>query len=163
MSCKNTEEKMTKMTDEYARAKNSVLRLLKIRQRSEQELRTKLKLQKISEAVIDQVIQYFKKLRFIDDRQFARSWIRGRLTRPFGLDRIRFELKTKGIANDIIKEQITSAKENYNEYETVMELARRRFSRYKGIEPLKAKQRTFGYLSRRGFSIEAIQSAIRKL
>ena len=154
---------MTNITDEHARAKNTVFRLLKIRQRSEQELRNKLKLKKISATVIDQTIEYFKKLRFIDDKQFAQSWIRGRLMRPYGFDRIRFELKTKGIAADIIKEQLNSAKENYNEYETVLELARWRFSRYKGIEPLKAKQRTFGYLSRRGFSIEAIQSAIKKL
>ncbi|OGX25649.1 MAG: hypothetical protein A2787_05905 [Omnitrophica WOR_2 bacterium RIFCSPHIGHO2_01_FULL_48_9] len=149
--------------DEKIKARDTIFRLLKFRLRSEQEIRTKLKTKKFSDETVNSTVQYFKQLQLIDDRQFAKSWIAARLARPLGINRIRFELKTKGIAEDLIKEQLNAIDDTYSELETVLELGKRRFAKYKNIEPMKAKRRTFEYLSRRGFKTETISKAIRQL
>lgn len=146
-----------------AKARNSAFRLLKLRPRSEYELRQKLKRKQYSDGIIDETIQYLKQLQLIDDRRFTKAWINSRLARPFGLNRIRQELKLKGIEDQIIKEELSTAKETFTEDEAVLNLAQRRFKRYKNIERIKAKRRTYEYLVRRGFSSAAITKAVRHL
>ena len=75
--------------------------------------------------------------------------------------RITIELKQKGVGTDIIKEELEAAKANFDETNTISELAKRRALKYKNIEPMKVKQRLFGYLQRRGFSNAAILKALK--
>lgn len=146
-----------------SKARESVYRLLKYRPRSEKEIADKLKIQGFDEATIDETIRYFKSLKVIDDRQFARGWISSRLNKPFGSKRIHYELSQKGISLPIIKEELSKAFDAYSEADAVLNLARKRAQKYKNIEPAKAKQRLFGYLSRRGFCAETIYKAIDQL
>jgi len=44
-----------------------------------------------------------------------------------------------------------------------LELARRRAGRYQGVEPNKVKKRVFDFLARRGFSLDVITKAIKKI
>jgi regulatory protein len=148
---------------EISKARETVFRMLRMRPRSEKELRDKLKLKEFSDDTIDATIEYLKKIRLIDDQQFARAWINSRLSRPFGLKRIQFELQNKGVSKNIIQQQFDTVKETYEEKEVVVELAKRRYARYKNIDTTKAKRRVFDYLARRGFSAEAINTAMREL
>lgn len=144
------------------KARDSVLRLFRYRPRSEKEIIEKLEKKAFSKAVIQETVEYFKKLEMIDDRLFARGWIRGRLNKPLGMRRIEQELKEKGIEKEII-EQERQGVSDYDEIETVRSLARRRMARYKNIDQIKARQRLYGYLARRGFSSAAIAKALREL
>jgi len=72
------------MADDHAqvelkKAKSSVYRLLKIRLRSEKELRDKLNEKKIRQTVIDSVIKHLREINYIDDRIFAKAWNRIKL------------------------------------------------------------------------------------
>mgnify|MGYP001566612742 CR=1 FL=1 len=149
--------------DEKAKARDTVLRLLKFRPRSEQEVQAKLKAKKISDETITQTIQYFKQLQLIDDHQFAKSWITARLARPFGINRIRFELKIKGVNDEIIKELLNEINDPDAQWKAVLTLAEKRSVKYKNLEPRKAKRRIFEYLSRRGFSPDTILKVMREL
>ena len=146
-----------------ASARNAAFRLLKLRPRSEHEIRQKLKQKNFTDDIIEHTIQYLTKIQLLDDRRFTKAWVNSRLARPFGLNRIRQELKIKGRDNTIIQEELSTAKETFTEDETVLELAQRRFKRYRNIERIKAKRRTFEYLVRRGFSGAAISKAVRQL
>lgn len=154
---------MNSSGSEKVKARESAFRLLKLRPRSEYELRQKLERKQYSDETIDETIQYLKQLQLIDDRRFTKAWINSRLARPFGLNRIRQELKLKGIEEQIIKEELSTAKETFTEDEAVSNLAQRRFAKYKNIERIKAKRRTYEYLARRGFSGGAITKALRQL
>jgi len=143
-------------------AETAVWRLLKIRGRSEQEIRDRLKRKNFSESVIQQTLRYFREAGFLDDRRFARDWTQARLNRPFGLNRIRMELVKKGIASDLVRETLDQAKEEQDELAVVCKLIERRKAHYEGLEPLKAKQRLFGFLSRKGFSTGTIIKAIKE-
>lgn len=145
------------------KARSRVFRMLKLRLHSEHEIVSKLEKNHFSQEIINQTVGYFKDLQFIDDRLFAQKWIESRLLKPFGFIRIAFELKNKGIHQDIIDEEITKYKDEYPETEAVCDLAKKRAHKYRNLEPEKIKQRVYGYLSRRGFSPNTIYKAIQDL
>lgn len=145
------------------KAKIIGLRLLKFRLQSEQELHDKLKAKNLPIPVIEQTIQHFNDLGFVNDQQFARQWTSSRLKRPFGLNRIRMELKKKGINAAIIQETLDEAAQNYEELAVVTALIQHRASKYQDIAPDKIKQRLYGYLQRRGFNTNIIIKAINIL
>jgi regulatory protein len=150
-------------SDELLKAKRVVLHLLKYRARSRKEIIDRLKRKKFSEIAIDQVLDYCNKLDLIDDEAFAFSWMNSRLRKPLGLRRISFELKSKGISDEIIQQSKDKIKENYNEYEVVADLAKDKFNKLKNLEPNKAKSRVYGFLLRRGFALDIVNEVISQL
>lgn len=142
------------------KAREYAFLLLKFRLRSEKELLQRLKQKGFPEALCRDTVIFLKDKEFIDDRVFARGWVSSRLKRPFGLRRIKQELVQKGLDKEIIEETFIRAKEDYDEAGIVGQLAERRFSKLRGIGPLKAKQRVYAYLMRRGFSPDLIKEAI---
>jgi regulatory protein len=144
-------------------AKDTVFRLLNLRARSEWEIRDNLTRKGFSKPVIDMAVRYFYDIRLINDREFAQKWISARLTRPFGVNRIRFELKEKGVDIAVIEEEIQKATEDYSEAEAAARLAQRQALKYKDLGQEKRKQRVYGYLMRRGFSLQAIMQAIKNI
>jgi len=137
--------------------------LLKFRLRSENELKVRLKQKGFSEQITADTVNFLKDREFIDDRVFARGWVAGRLKRPLGLSKIRQELLAKGLDKEIIREALDQAGQNFPESQVVNQLAQQRFSKLKGVPPLKAKARLYGYLMRRGFSSDIIREAIKEL
>ncbi|MCX5668609.1 MAG: regulatory protein RecX [Candidatus Omnitrophica bacterium] len=121
------------------KAKAYAFLLLKFRLRSENELKSRLKQKGFSEELSQDTVNFLKDREFIDDRVFARGWVAARLKRPFGLRKIKQELVQKGLDQEIIGDSLSQIKEHYNESQIVSQLAQQRFSKLKGIEPLKAK------------------------
>lgn len=150
-------------TKELKKARDCVFRLFKIRLRSEQELVDKLKTKKFSQDTISATLRYFTDLDLIDDRTFAQKWIAYRLMRPFGGNRIRNELRQKGIDNLIIDEELKKALAEYPQEEIVLTLAKRQAAKYKNIDTLKIKQRVYSYLCRRGFNLDIINKTVKKI
>ena len=148
---------------ELARAKNIVSRLFKVRRRSEYEIRSRLKLKEISDSVAEKIISELKKQTLIDDRKFTYSWIAARLTKPFGLRRITFELKQKGINDELIKEGVAFAKQNYDEKPQMRLLAKKYLSKHKRLDPQEQLKHVSDYLARQGFSEENIESVLPQL
>ncbi len=139
------------------------LRFLKIRPRSVAELKEKLEKKGFEAQDIDNALGWLQSTKLLDDRAFTKSWIQYRLARPFGFRRIVLELKDKGIDPGIIEEEIDAVKPHVDESRTALELARRRWQRLTGIEPLKKKKRIFDFLSRRGFSPDVIFKVLKQL
>ncbi len=153
---------MNKRTESFAKARDYAFFLLKFRLRSENELVQRLKLKKIPEETIKEVISFLKEKRFIDDNVFARAWLNSRLKRPLGLRRIKQELRQKGVDKEII-EQETAKLKDYSEDKIVLDLAKGRLNRLKGIDQVSAKRRVYAYLVRRGFSPEIVIATLNQL
>ncbi|MBU1124590.1 MAG: recombination regulator RecX [Candidatus Omnitrophica bacterium] len=137
--------------------------LLKFRMRSEKELIFRLKKKGFPEEVIQETVCVLKEKHFIDDQIFTRAWISSRLKKPWGLIRIRKELREKGISPGIITEQIAQLKEGYAEIEVVRALAEKKMGALKAVEPQRARARVYGYLARRGFSPAIASEVLREL
>ncbi len=145
------------------KAKNTVFHLFKTRNRSEQEVRDRLNIKRFNKEIIEQTVSFALKAGLINDQKFAEDWINIRLTKPFGVRRIFFELQNKGINESLIKKSLEKQTLNYSEENTVFDLAEKQLAKYSHIDNKKRKQRLLGYLSRRGFSQEVINNTIKKI
>lgn len=145
------------------RAIRYVYLLLKTRFRSEHELREKLMRKEYSNNIVEEVIQYFKNYKLVDDQLFTQQWITSRLNRQFGSNRIRFELIRKGVDQDIINDELNKECEDISEFDSAFDLAQRRAQKYKGLDKKVIQRRIYGYLARRGFNANIIYKVVNEL
>ncbi len=139
------------------------LRFLKLRPRSVKELEEKLKGKGFAAGAIQETIGYLKQARLLDDRVLTEGWIRYRMTRPFGFQRIIRELQEKGVEEGIITAAIARARSGYSEEDVAVSLAQRRAERLTGIDPVKKKKRILDFLVRRGFPIDIVDRIIKEV
>jgi len=150
-------------SDDFIKAKNTVFLLLKFRQRSEYEIAQHLRRKQISGETIKEVIRFFKKANLVNDNAFAKSWVQARLLKPFGAQRIRLELRQKGIRDDIIAEQLRLIDHENIEFKAVATLVRKCILKYQRLDRTKLKRRTIEYLLRRGFKAGMILGVLNKI
>ena len=141
-------------------AKRIAYQLLKFRARSEREIRDRLRQKGFTAEIINQAVDRLYQLKYLNDRDFALAWANSRLLKPLGLRRIAFELKEKGISQEIIKETLGGIKEKYREYDIVMELTKTKLKKMKDVDDYKAKRRVYSFLARRGFNLDIINEVM---
>lgn len=151
------------LNQESTECRACALRLIKFRPRSEKELKDRLQEKGYSLNAVSDTLIYCRKHHFIDDELFARAWAQGRIKRPFGLNRISYELYAKGVKKEIIDHVIQEVKREYREEEIIHDIIKNKWKKYQDIEPEKAKARLFGFLSRRGFSRDLIVDALSRI
>jgi len=144
-------------------ARNYAFLLLKFRPRSISEITARLKAKRYNPLVIKETVDFLKEKKILNDTQFARAWIDSRLNCAMGFNRIRSELALKGIDKKVVDHALADIKDEYSESKVVKELAEKRITRLKDIEPARAKKRVFGYLARRGFNLETITDVLEQL
>ena len=144
-------------------AKAAALRFLKIRPRSIAELKEKLEGKGFSSTEIETAVHELIASGLLDDRAFTKSWINYRLARPFGFRRIIQELRGKGIDPVIIEQAVAEVKGSYDPESVALELAKRRWQRFSGIELDKKKKRVMDFLLRRGFEVDVVIKVLKKL
>lgn len=160
---KLSEEKINEIKnyDEYYAGKRIALRFLSYRQRSEKEIRDKLRSKKISNSNIDKIITTLSDLNFINDEQFAKLFLESYLRKkPMGGRLISMKLLEKGIKKDIIEKVLT---ENYNEEEELEkcnELLMKYIKKVKSKNEMEKKRKCYQYLLSRGFDNELVREII---
>ncbi len=144
------------------KAKEVAVRMLKMRPRTEAELRRRFSQLKIDDEIQSSVIEELKSRKLIDDLRFARLWI-GERKSKFGMARIARELVAKGIDADTIEEAMSLEYDHQDEVSRIEEILRKRLERLKGLEPEVVKQKMYQYLVRRGFESDLVCEVIRKV
>lgn len=141
------------------RAKLRCMNLLKSMDRTEFQLRQKLRQGDYPEEVTERAIAYVKKFGYVNDRAYALRYIESRQGRD-ARRQIACDLRQKGISQDIIQEAFEEA-EPQDEEALIRRLAEK-----KHIDPRtadrKERQRLYGFLMRKGFSADAIGRALRE-
>jgi regulatory protein len=145
------------MTDSIQRAQIYAQRLIQYRPRSENELKSRLAEKGFTEDLIDRIVSSFKNQGLLDDRRFARLWVRMRSQQAMrSTTFIKRELFLKGVDKEIIESAIDEAKKDFNEEGMARELFQKRLRLLQNLPQHKARQRLYGYLKRRGFSTGTI-------
>ncbi|MCR4781421.1 MAG: regulatory protein RecX [Lachnospiraceae bacterium] len=146
-----SEEEYEKLLREIfiPRAKSRAMHLLLDQDRSEHELRTKLKRNGYPEEAILEAISYVKKFKYLDDERMARNYVR--IHQNAKSERILvMDLKKKGISDSLIEialdEEHTASSD-----ELIMNwLRKRHYVKEEADEKEKAKQ--YRFLLGKGFS-----------
>lgn len=138
--------------------KNKALRLLTVRNLTCEELTEKLRRDGFTSKEIEPVIQWLKELGYLDDKKTAASWVdyRNRY-RPTGIYGLKYELRKKGVASDIIDDVVNSSEQDHK---LALKLASDRLKTLNRLPVKKQYQRIGGLLSRRGFSWDVIRSVL---
>lgn len=151
-----------KKADEPDRAINAALYLLAHRGRSEDELRQRLRLKAYEQPAIDAAIAKVTEWGYLNDEQFASSWVEQRsLGRPRSRRVLAWELVQKGVDRSIIESAIEEA--DIDETEDARKLAADKWRKDRNQPLEKRRQRTASFLARRGYSWQIARQVIDEL
>ncbi len=146
------------------RVKLRAMNLLTKRDYTEKQLRDKLVAGDYTEDLIEIAISYVKSFGYIDDDRYIQSYLdiyEGR--KPYG--KMKEELLRKGIDTSRLQRAIELRQENNEDSgadEEEMARALLEKKHYNAEEAdLKTKQKMYGFLARRGFSLDVINHVLK--
>lgn len=146
--------------DEIERSYQRALRSISRRPYAEKEIRRKMQQRGISRSVQESVINRLCDAALLDDAEFARIWVENRTAfRPRGARVLALELRQKGI----LKPEIESALEGFDEQDAAYRAGQKAAYRWKNASEEEFQKKVGSYLSRRGFSFSIITSVISQV
>jgi regulatory protein len=148
--------------DEPDRAVTTALNLLTHRGRSERELRQRLRQKGYTSTAIDEAIRRVVEWGYLNDEQFAASWVEQRSSgRPRSRRALAHELREKGVDRQIIETTIEEA--DIDELADARRLGADKWRKEGAQEPDRRRQRTADFLARRGYSWQIAKQVIDEL
>lgn len=137
--------------DERERAYNLALRYLGYRARSFAEMERYLKGKRFSPSCRTETLTRLMDNRFLNDKDFTDMWVESRKrVNPKGSYALRQELLEKGVAEDLIDENLGG----YNETDAACDAVKKKLGLWRTLSPDDLRKKIYGFLSQRGFSYE---------
>ena len=132
-------------------AYNRALHYLGYRPRSRQEIDRYLQKYGLPQVQIEAVIGRLEQVGLLDDQAFARYWVESRERfRPRGLRALRYELRNKGVSEEIIGAALEVVDVQDSAYRSAEKKARQLSS----LDRQTFHRKMIAFLSRRGFAYE---------
>lgn len=136
------------------RAKKRAMHLLEKMDRTEAQLRAKLKQGFYPEDIVDEAIAYVKSCRYLDDARYAENYVQGQKGRK-SQRRIYMDLLGKGIPKSLITQALEEGYQAGQEQELILKWVQKKgYSSSKA--DLKEKQKMYQSLLRKGFHSDDI-------
>ena len=152
-----------KTRDEIGFGKRVAYRFLNYKQRSEKEVRKKLKEKKLSDGSIDIVISSLKDLKYINDESYAKSYLQSKILRkPEGKRVLKMKLVDKGIPKEIAENILSEQYPPETETEKAAELLRKYEKKVRAKTPAEKKQKCFRFLLSKGFDFDTVNEVLRQ-
>lgn len=141
------------------RAKLRAMHLLEDMDRTESELREKLRQGRYPEEAVEGAVAYVKSFGYLDDARYAENFVRSRKAAKSRRE-IRMLLSRKGIEDKWIEKAFEICYENEDEQEAVLRILRK-----KKVDPGTADdaqmQKIYGFLARKGFRFDTVRQVIQ--
>lgn len=154
--CKASPETISEDPDEAKKARDKAIYYLQFSGKTESELRKKLAEQEFSPASVDSAIEFVKKYRYLDDEDYARRFIERNRNKK-SRKQMQFDLAQKGVAREIL-EVVFEDMDVDEEAQILLLLEKRNYP--KEAASREEKQKISAYFARKGFSYDAISSAL---
>jgi regulatory protein len=160
--------------DDFEKYYKASIRFLSFRPRSEKELKDylakKSSFAKASEgqekvqlqAVINSIIASLKRDRFLNDEEFVKWWVEQRtILKPKASRVIKFELKQKGIAKDLIDNFFENDESSTSDSAKALALAEKKLRTiHDQSDKYKVKEKLGRFLASKGFDWDTIKEVI---
>lgn len=138
-----------KSLDEKDRAYQRAIAYLAHRPRSRMEIIRYLGGKGFATQTIETVVERLEAHGYLDDTAFARMWIDSRRRhRPRGIFGLQYELRQKGISEEIIQEAL----QDYDEFAAGWSVIAPKLAGWQCLSEIRRRQKICDYLNRRGFS-----------
>lgn len=136
----------------------SAIIFIRYRPRSKKEVYDKLKRKGFSDKTIEEVISFLKKNFLLNDEEFAKLWVNEKLVlKKSSVIKIKGELRTKGISEDIIERVLCDVE--VDEVENATNLLFQKFSKVMDKKSLDRNKLLRKLLSN-GFSYTTSEKAV---
>ncbi len=144
------------------RATKRAMHLLQSTERTEDQLRRKLKENLYPARAIQEAVDYVKSYHYIDDEAYARRFLTFKSS-IWSRKKIEMELMNKGISKTIIQSVLEEENEDTaSERELLQNLMKKKWEGLNPEDP-KSKEKLFRYLVGKGFSYSDISDAYEHL
>lgn len=143
--------------EQQAEIRDAALRLLARREHSMLELRRKLLQREHPRALVDAVLGELAAENLLSDTRFAEEFVRSRRDKGFGPQRIRAELRQRGVDPTVAERYLQSSAEDWQA--RALAQYRKRF----GDDPpqdLAERGKRYRFLVNRGFTAEQIRRVL---
>ena len=146
------------LTPEFKKARDKALYYLRFSPKTEDEIRRKLAEQGFSPASVSYAVGFLKRYRYLDDEDYVRRYLE-RMGRRKSGRQLRYELQQKGIDGETIDRVFEETP--VDETETILSLMEKKH--YPGAEASREERtKIMAFLSRKGFSADAVSRALRR-
>ena len=142
--------------EEFDKEKTKVLKYILYKKRSEYEIRNKFS-KSIEENLLDDIIEYLKEAKYIDDGQYIEKTINNfMILKNLSIKEIQYKLISKGLNKNLIEDYIYNENEELNNYEikSAKNIIYKK-SNTMELEDIKV------YLIKKGYKIENINKIIK--
>ena len=132
--------------------------LLSRREHSVYELTRKLKQREFEIDEIDAAIATLQQDNLQSDSRFIESIVNSKINAGFGLIKIKYELRQKGISDDLVDDYFSSLEVDWN-----LRMAEQRIKKFGEVIPVeyKEKMKQARFLQNRGFSPGSVMRLFR--
>jgi regulatory protein len=126
-----------------------------------QELTGRLRRRGAPPDVAEAVVAELEARGYVDDRAFAAAWAESRARgRSFGRQRLRGELRARGVARPLVEAALDRAFEDTSELARAQVAAVRRLAILRRRAPDQAARRLHDYLRRRGYPGDVVRQVL---
>ena len=144
--------------EEFHREKTKVLKYIMFKKRTEYEIRNKFS-KKIEENLLEDIIDYLKEAGYINDKDYIDRIVNDFIAlKTLSLKEVKYKLIAKGLDKNLIDDYIYSHQEELQEYE-LNSASKIAIKKATTMEQDEIK----GYLYKKGYSMENIQTALEEL
>ncbi len=147
------------MEERLKAAKLKALSLLTDMDRTEVQLRQKLKQKAYEDDVIEQALDYVKSFGYINDANYAQRFIENR-KKTKSRQEIAAMLSQKGVSRELIAEALEKYYDSEDALEAIRYLAEKKHYSVEHCSE-KEKKKIFDYLLRKGFYYDEIRQVIQ--
>jgi len=146
--------------DNRALAFNFSLKYLSFRNRSIKEVYDYLLRKNFIDETINSVLKRLVDLKFLNDEEFAKSWIESR-QKYKGKSKyiLKNELRLKGLKNDLIEPLLNEAEDDLETAKTLFEKKKKTLAKLPAEE---FKKKMAAFLQRRGFSWSVVSKLLKE-
>ncbi|MFR1381075.1 MAG: recombination regulator RecX, partial [Clostridium neonatale] len=143
--------------ESYIRCKESAIKIIERSYKTEKEIRDQLKQKGYEEKQINNSIDFLKEYNFINDNTYAKAFIKDKLSSK-GSQKIKYDLMKKGIAKDIIEENLIKVDKN-EEKEVALNVGRKKYEsiRRKESDNYKLSGKLYRFLISRGYAYDIVK------
>ncbi|MBW7888772.1 MAG: RecX family transcriptional regulator [Bacteroidetes bacterium] len=165
ISAEEKEQIIASETEQHV--KRIALKFRSVRMRSTYEVIEYLKKKGFDEIMIERAVDFLQRNHLLDDKEFAHSFCRDRLTlKPIGIRSMKLELQKRGIENALIDKVIQTYYTREKEQALAEQEAEKKLKRLRSLPPLTQKKRLFDHLVRKGYQnslcLSIVNSMVKK-
>lgn len=149
--------------DNFIKGKNYAFRIIEKSYKAKSQVVDKLKGRGYDDKVINRIMSLLEEYNLIDDKVYVKAYIKDNLSKQ-GKMKLLYNLKSKGIKEDIIISELQNISDNSLE-EAAFLVAEKKYLLLKKRETdtFKIKQKLSSFLLSRGYEYEIIKRVTRRL